>query len=82
MNIGSCLSLNLSYPGCCVYHLSLPCSNNGCYCDKYCHQLGDCCSDVADIDCHPSNSPGKTKSKFKKYISQNYFQANKSQSKQ
>ena len=70
MNIGSCLSLNLNYFGCCVFSLSPPCSNNGCYCDKDCHDLDDCCSDIADIGCNPVNrsspiptptdKPGKT----------------------
>ena len=72
MNIGSCVALNLSYSGCCVFSLSPPCSNNGCYCDQLCHNIEDCCSDIADIDCHPvslssptptpNNSPGKRKS--------------------
>ena len=52
--IGSCLALNLSYPGCCVSSLSPTCTNNGCYCDKVCHNYGDCCSDIVDIGCHPA----------------------------
>ena len=36
--------------------LSPPCSNNGCYCDQNCHNLNDCCSDIADIGCHPAFS--------------------------
>ena len=54
--LGSCLSLNLSYSGCCALFLSPFCSSNGCYCDKYCHMWNDCCSDIADIDCHPASS--------------------------
>ena len=68
----SCLALNLSYSGCCVMFLSPPCNNNGCYCDQICYNLNDCCSDVADIGCHPASSTvsptstdiiGKSKSK-------------------
>ena len=47
------MALNLKYSGCCVWSLSPPCGNNGCYCDQFCHTAGDCCSDVADIGCHP-----------------------------
>ena len=69
-----CLSLNLYYSGCCVWTLSPSCNNNGCYCDQMCHNVNNCCDDVADIGCHPdySSSPmvsptptdtlGKTKS--------------------
>ena len=52
-------------------YLSPSCNNNGCYCDQICHIYGDCCSDVADIGCHPAppsssvttptDMPGKTK---------------------
>ena len=72
MNIGSCLTLNLNYSGCCELSLLTSCKNNGCYCDQRCHNLRDCCSDITDIGCHPVNlsSPtptptdtfGKTKS--------------------
>ena len=51
--IGSCLVLSLRYVGCCKWSLSPQCDNNGCYCDQYCHKWNDCCSDVADIGCHP-----------------------------
>ena len=37
-------------------HISPPCSNNGCYCDANCHKMNDCCSDIADIGCHPASS--------------------------
>ena len=67
MNIGSCVALNLSYSGCCAWSLSPTCFNNGCYCDKDCHHLGNCCSDVAVIDCHPVNL-GKRKQKFIEHI--------------
>ena len=36
--------------------LSPPCSNNGCCCDQNCHNMNDCCSDIADIGCHPVSS--------------------------
>ena len=57
--LGSCLALNLSYSGCCIWSLSPPCSNNGCYCDQSCHNYNDCCSDLSDMGCHPafSSSP-------------------------
>ena len=67
--LASCLALNLTYSGCCIMFLSPPCSNNGCYCDQNCHILNDCCSDIADIGCHPvspsstTDTFGKTKSK-------------------
>ena len=48
------MALNLSYSGCCL--LGLPCSNNGCFCDVVCHKRNDCCSDIADIGCHPPSS--------------------------
>ena len=71
--LGSCLGLNLNYSGCCVFSLSPPCSNNGCYCDMNCYKWNDCCNDIADIGCHPispssptvsptpTNTLGKTK---------------------
>ena len=54
--LGSCLALALGYSGCCLSHLSSTCSNNGCYCDKVCHIYGDCCSDIAVIDCNPDSN--------------------------
>ena len=54
--LGSCLALNLSYFGCCDFFVSPPCSNNECFCDQLCHILKDCCSDIADIGCHPVSS--------------------------
>ena len=73
--LGSCLALNLSYSGCCIMFLSPPCSSNGCYCDANCHNMNDCCSDIADIGCHPAfsspivsstpnDTPGKIKSEW------------------
>ena len=53
--LGSCLALNLSYSGCCDFHITPPCDNNGCYCDQNCHIWNDCCSDIADLNCHPAN---------------------------
>ena len=61
MNIGSCIALNLNYSGCCVFFLSPPCSINGCYCDKDCHNLEDCCSDIAEISCRPVNRSSPTR---------------------
>ena len=58
--IGSCLELNLNYHGCCVSSLSPSCNNKGCFCDQICHIYKDCCSDVADIGCHPAPSSTKT----------------------
>ena len=57
--LGSCLALNLNYSGCCVRSILQPCYNNECYCDQSCHIWNDCCSDIADIGCHPvaSSSP-------------------------
>ena len=57
---GSCLALNLSYYGCCVWSLSPPCSNNGCYCDENCHNHNDCYNDLSDIGCHPASSSSPT----------------------
>ena len=53
---GSCLALNLSYSGCCIWSLSPPCTNNGCFCDQTCHILNDCCSDLLDMGCYPASS--------------------------
>ena len=58
--LGSCLALNLSYSGCCVESLSPNCSNNGCFCDQKCHSWNDCCSDIADIGCHPESPSSPT----------------------
>ena len=54
--LGSCLALNLNYSGCCVFSLSPSCTNNGCFCDQMCYTFNDCCSDIADIGCHPPSS--------------------------
>ena len=59
--LGSCVALNLSYFGCCDYYISASCSNNGCFCDMICHKYNDCCSDIADIGCHPASILGNTK---------------------
>ena len=40
--------------------LSPPCNNEGCYCDQSCHTWNDCCSDIADIGCHPAYSTSPT----------------------
>ena len=72
--LGSCKSLNLDYSGCCITSLSRTCTSTDCQCDQLCHSYNDCCSDIADIGCHPvsyssptvSTTPtdtfGKTKS--------------------
>ena len=54
--LDSCLALNLSNSGCCVWSLSQNCRNNGCYCDQICHFFNDCCNDVTNIGCHPHSS--------------------------
>ena len=53
--LGSCLALNLSTSGCCVWSLSQNCSNNRCFCDQICHFLNDCRNDITDINCHPAS---------------------------
>ena len=58
--LGSCLVLNLSYSGCCVWLLSSSCLNNGCYFDENCHKSNDCCNDIADIGCHPTSPSSRT----------------------
>ena len=80
--LGSCLALNLTYPGCCEMSMSTPCSNNGCYCHQDCHISNNCCNDIADIGCHPASysNPtlsstitdilGKTKLEAHSYITQ------------
>ena len=62
--LGPCKILNLDYPGCCLTPQSPSFSNKGCHCDALCHSNNDCCSDIADIGCHPTPSVtlGKTKS--------------------
>ena len=55
VNLGSCLALNLSYSGCCVWSPLSPCKSNECYCDQDCHDVGDCCSDIAELGCHPAS---------------------------
>ena len=53
--LGSCLTFNFSYSGCCKWSLTPVCSHKGCYCDEHCHKWNDCCSDIADISCHPKD---------------------------
>ena len=52
------MALNLGYSGCCDWNFEFgaSCSINGCYCDSTCHIVNDCCSDIADIGCHPVSS--------------------------
>ena len=66
--LGSCLALNLSYSGCCVTSLSQICSNNGCYCHQDCYNSNNCCSDIADISCHPASSSSPTVSPTPTFI--------------
>ena len=55
--LGSCLALNIGYPGYCRSSLSTVCSHKGCYCDQCCYKFDECCSDIANISCHPNNDP-------------------------
>ena len=55
--LGSCLALNLNYSGCCLRSKTKICSNIDCNCQQNCHILNDCCSDIADIGCHPASPP-------------------------
>ena len=55
-----CLTLNLSYSGCCVWSSSLNCSINDCFCDQICYYHNDCCNDIADIFCFPAFSTSLT----------------------
>ena len=76
--LGSCLALNLNYSGCCVFSLSPPCNSNGCYCDQNCYIGNDCCSDIADIGCHPlsptpTDTLGKRNLKLVQYISHSVY---------
>ena len=58
--LGSCLALNLSYFGCCERSKTQICSNNGCHCHQDCHIFKTCCSDIADIGCHPASPSSPT----------------------
>ena len=58
--LGSCLALNLNYSGCCERSKTQICSNNGCHCHQDCHISNNCCSDIADIGCHPTFSSSPT----------------------
>ena len=51
--LGSCMALNISYPGCCDWSLSPVCNHQQCRCDKWCYKWNDCCSDIANISCYP-----------------------------
>ena len=72
--LGSCVALNLNYSGCCIFHKSPPCGNNGCFCDVDCHTVNDCCNDIDDIGCHPlpSVTLGKIKSDILQFISHSF----------
>ena len=59
--LGSCKSLNLREPGCCVTSRTKSCISIDCYCDFTCYSNNDCCSDITDIGCYPKKI-GKTKS--------------------
>ena len=47
--IGSCVEHVGIIGGCCA---SI-CFTQGCYCDQYCYQNNDCCSDIEKIGCFP-----------------------------
>ena len=57
--MGSCLALNLSNSGCCVWSLSQPCNNNRCILLSWnCHISNNnyCYHDISNISCHPASS--------------------------
>ena len=59
------MALNLNYSGCCDWSRTACVTNKNCHCDITCFQLNDCCSDIADIGCHPgslspTDSPSRT----------------------
>ena len=58
--LGLCITLNLTYSGCCKWWLSPECFHNGCYCDQWCYKWNRCCRDIADIGCHPILSSSLT----------------------
>ena len=86
--LGSCLALNLSYSGCCVRSRTNICSNNGCFCHQNCHIFKTCCSDIANIGCHPASpfsptvsltgtdTPGMTKSEAPYFKNKHVWQNN------
>ena len=45
---GSCAALGLD--GCCMEGNCLG-VGEGCYCDQACHEFGDCCDDIEEIQC-------------------------------
>ena len=45
---GPCAALGLD--GCCMEFSCLG-VGGGCYCDQVCHELGDCCDDIEEIQC-------------------------------
>ena len=47
--------LNQGYSECCVDGTCRSVDGT-CYCDQICHLLGDCCDDIADINCSPPSS--------------------------
>ena len=46
---GSCAALGLD--GCCMEGNCLGVGGEDCYCDQVCHDLGDCCDDIEEIQC-------------------------------
>ena len=46
---GSCAALGLD--GCCMEDNCLGVGGEDCYCDQVCHDLGDCCDDIEEIQC-------------------------------
>ena len=56
--MGSCLALNLSNSGCCVWSLSQYYNNNECILSSNCHNSNNnyCYHDISNIGCHPASS--------------------------
>ena len=46
---GPCAALGLD--GCCMEGNCLGVGGEGCYCDQFCHEAGDCCDDIEEIQC-------------------------------
>ena len=50
LNAGSCVEKG--FQGCCTFNCQVYSPTGICYCDEICHSVGDCCSDILDIDCY------------------------------
>ena len=54
-NIASSTCASLGLEGCCDDFPGTACrTQSGCYCDRLCHSLRDCCDDIIDIGCFNS----------------------------